>query len=303
MAETLKVDLCVIGAGSGGLTVAAGASRLGASTVLIERDKMGGDCLNYGCVPSKSLLAAAAAAQAVRDGGALGVNGPNPEVDFAAVHRHVHEVMAAIAPQDSEERFEGLGVKVIRDAARFTGPTEVTAGLYRVVARRFVVASGSRPAVPDLKGLDEVPYYTNETIFDNRARPEHLTIVGGGPIGCEVAQAHQRLGARVTVVQRRRLLPRDDPELAEILKTCLRAEGVDVLEGARVVEVARHENRVAVTVEREGACRRIEGSHLLLAVGRRPAVEGLDLEVAGVRYGPKGIEVDARLRTSNRRVF
>lgn len=303
MAETLKVDLCVIGAGSGGLTVAAGASRLGASTVLIERDKMGGDCLNYGCVPSKSLLAAAAAAQAVRDGGALGVNGPNPEVDFAAVHRHVHEVMAAIAPQDSEERFEGLGVKVIRDMARFTGPREVTAGPNRIVARRFVVATGSRPAVPELEGLDEVPYHTNETIFDNRRRPDHLVVVGGGPIGCEMAQAHRRLGARVTLVQRRRLLPRDDPDLAEILKTCLRAEGVEVFEGAQGVEVARNGDGVAVTVEQDGARRRIEGSDLLLAVGRRPVVEGLNLEAAGVRYGRKGIEVDSRLRTSNRRVF
>jgi pyruvate/2-oxoglutarate dehydrogenase complex dihydrolipoamide dehydrogenase (E3) component len=195
MGNLIKTDLCVIGAGSGGLAVAAGAVQMGAEVVLIEQGKMGGDCLNYGCVPSKALIAAGKAAHTIRSAGRFGVNGHEPAIDFPAVHAHVHGVIAGIAPHDSQERFEGLGVQVIRAHARFTGPQEVEAGGARFRARRFVVATGSSPAVPPVPGLAEMPYLTNETVFDLTERPEHLIVIGGGPIGCELAQAHRRLGA------------------------------------------------------------------------------------------------------------
>jgi pyruvate/2-oxoglutarate dehydrogenase complex dihydrolipoamide dehydrogenase (E3) component len=303
MAERLKVDLCVIGAGSGGLTVAAGASQLGASVVLIERHKMGGDCLNYGCVPSKSLIAAAKAAQAQRESGRFGVRPVEPQIDFRAVHDHVHGVIAAIAPQDSEARFTGLGVRVIRASARFAGPVEVVAGDVAVEARRFVVATGSAPAVPDLPGLAEAPYMTNETVFDRTEPPRRLLVIGGGPIGLELAQAHRRLGAEVVVVAGRRALPKDDPELAAVVLTRLRREGVEILEGARAVAVRPAQGGVALEVEQAGARRSLQGSDLLVAAGRKANLDGLGLDAAGVETTPTGVKVDAGLRTTNRRIY
>lgn len=303
MSETLSVDICVIGAGSGGLTVAAGASQLGASTVLIERAKMGGDCLNYGCVPSKALLAAAHAAVAVRGAARFGVTAQPPHVDFAAVHRHVHGVIGAIAPNDSEERFTGLGVRVIRADARFVGPDKVEAGGHRIRARRFVVATGSQPFVPPIPGLDTVPFLTNETIFDLTERPAHLLVIGGGPIGCELAQAHRQLGSAVTVLEMASILPKDDPELVELLRTRLKADGIDMHEGAKVVRVERRGEGAAVVLERDGVEQTVEGSHLLVAVGRRANLRGLGLEAAGIEHKPQGVKVDAGLRTTNRRVY
>lgn len=304
MAQTLNVDLCVIGAGSGGLTVAAGAAQLGAETVLIEKGRMGGDCLNTGCVPSKSLLAAGRAAEAIRQARRYGVNGASPRVDFRAVHDHVHGVIAAIAPHDSQDRFEGLGVKVIREPARFTGPAQLIAGETTVRARRFVIAAGSSPLVPSIPGLDAVPYLTNETVFDNTEIPAHLIVIGGGPVGAEMGQAHRHLGARVTVVEMLSLLGHDDPELVEVVRNRLGADGVELREGTKVVRVeAAAGGGVAATVEPQGGQQRIEGSHLLLAVGRQPNVDGLGLDEAGIDYDRNGITVDRRLRTSNRRVF
>lgn len=300
----IACDLCVIGAGSAGLSVAAGAAQMGADVVLIERAEMGGDCLNVGCVPSKSLLAAGRAAQAARDAGRFGVDLPEPAVDFARVHDHVHAVIAEIAPNDSEERFAGLGVRVLRADARFTGPRTVEAGGGRdgttVAARRFVVATGSRPAVPPIPGIDEVPFHTNETVFGRRAAPGHLLVIGGGPIGMEMAQAHRRLGAAVTVVEAATILPRDDRELVAVLRGRLQAEGIRLLEGTEVVRAERTGGGVALTL-RGGE--RVEGTDLLVAAGRRPNVEGLGLDEAGIERSPRGIRVDARLRTTNRRVF
>ena len=303
MARELKVDICVIGAGSGGLSVAAGASQMGAETALIEGGAMGGDCLNTGCVPSKALLAAGHVAERIRRAGRFGVNGVEPAVDFAAVHDHVHDVIAGIAPHDSVERFEGLGVRVIQEYGRFTGPDRVQAGDTEVRARRFVVATGSRPLVPPIPGLDATPFLTNETVFGLTEAPEHLMIVGGGPIGAELAQAFRRLGARVTIIEMFTLMANDDPELVDVVRTRLRAEGVDLLEGAKVVRVEGRGNAVAVVAEADGAERRIEGSHLLIAAGRAANVESLGLEAAGIAYTPRGIEVDAGLRSSNRRVY
>ncbi|HEX5796210.1 MAG TPA: mercuric reductase [Geminicoccaceae bacterium] len=303
MAGPITTDLCVIGGGSGGLAVAAGAVQMGAAVVLVEKGKMGGDCLNYGCVPSKSLIAAGKAAQAVRTAGRFGVNGHEPAIDFLAVHDHVKGVIAAIAPHDSEERFARLGVTVLRAPARFVGPREIEVAGQRVRARRFVVATGSSPAVPPVPGLAEAPYLTNETIFDLTERPEHLIVLGGGPIGCELAQAHRRLGAKVTVLELFAILPKDDPAAVEVVRGQLRKEGIELREHVEVTGVERDGNGVAVTITEAGTRQRIAGSHLLVAAGRRPNVEGLGLEAAGVEYGPKGIAVDARLRTSNKRIY
>lgn len=300
MSDRLTTDICVIGAGSGGLTVAYVAAHLGAETVLIEKGEMGGDCLNTGCVPSKALLAAAHAAAAVRGGPAFGIGPGTPEIDGARVYAHVRETIEAIAPNDSVSRYEGFGVRVIRAAARFTGHREIEAGGHRIRARRFVIATGSAPAVPPIEGLDRVPYLTNETIFGLGRLPEHLVIVGAGPIGVEMAQAHARLGARVTVLEQDVLLPRDDPELADVVRQALRADGVDLREYARVARVDREGESVLVELEDGG---RVTGSHLLIAAGRRPNIEGLELNAAGIAHDRGGIAVDARMRTTNRRVF
>ena len=303
MTEFVNTDICVIGAGSGGLSVAAGAVQMGASTVLIEKAKMGGDCLNYGCVPSKSLLAAARAADAIRRSDRFGVNGHEPDVDFARVHDHVHGVIGAIAPHDSQERFEGLGVEVIRESCRFIGPNEIAAGNHRIRAKRFVVATGSSPLVPEIPGLADVPYFTNETIFDNTERPDHLLVIGGGPIALEMAQAHRLLGAQVTVLQRSRILRKDDPELVEVVRRRFNADGIELLEGIRIRGLERAHNGVAIVIEQDGAQRRIKGTHLLVAAGRRPNINGLGLDGAGIDYSERGIAVDRRLRTTNKRVF
>ncbi len=303
MKRTIHADLCIIGAGSGGLSVAAGAAQMGARTVLIEAHKMGGDCLNTGCVPSKALLAAGHAAEAVRNAGEFGINGHEPAIRFQDVHDHVHGVIAAIAPHDSVERFSGLGVTVIQARGRFSGPESVEADDTIVKARRFVVATGSSPSVPPIPGLKDTPHFTNESIFDNTAAPSHMIVIGAGPIGCEMAQAHRRLGAKVTILDKGPMLPNDDPELTAVVKSHLLAEGIDIFEGVNIERIARQGNGVAVTVGLDGARRIIDGSHIMVATGRKPNVNGLNLEAAGIKYSPKGIEVDARLRTTNKRVF
>ncbi|HEY6335750.1 MAG TPA: FAD-dependent oxidoreductase [Alphaproteobacteria bacterium] len=303
MAQTLEVDICVLGAGSGGLVVAAAAGLLGRPVALIERGRMGGDCLNYGCVPSKSLIAAARMAALGRKAGHFGVHYGAPAIDFHEVHDHVQGVIAAIAPHDSQERFEGMGCKVIRAEGRFVSPTEVEAGGMRIRARRFVIATGSSPAVPHIDGLADVPYLTNETIFDLTERPDHLIIVGGGPIGIELAQAERRLGAEVSVIELYSILANDDPEAVDIVRQAVRRDGVTLHERTKLLRVERDGAGVAVTIEKDGGTSRVAGSHLLLAAGRRANTAGLGLEAAGIAHTAKGITVDRRLRTSNKRIF
>ena len=303
MTTALKVDLAIIGGGSGGLSVAAGAAQLGAKVVLVEKHKMGGDCLNYGCVPSKALIAAGHAAQTIRDGAMFGVNGHEPAIDFMKVNAHVHGVIAAIAPNDSVERFSKLGVNVIKAPARFVSPSVIEAGGQEIEARRFVIATGSSAFVPPVPGLETVPYLTNQTVFDLTEAPEHLIVIGGGPIGLELAQAHRRLGCKVTVIEAFSIMPKDDPEAVAVVRSRLIAEGVEIIEGAKVESVAKDGNRIAVTAKRPDVALRILGTHLLVAAGRRPNVKGLGLDAAGIAFSPKGIDVDHRLRTSNKRVF
>lgn len=299
MSADLTPDICVIGAGSGGLSVAAGAAAFGVPVVLIEKARMGGDCLNTGCVPSKALIAAAKHAHAVRTAARFGIVAGPPVVDAEAVFRHVHGAIATIAPHDSVERFEGLGVTVIRDAARFVDPDTVEAGGRRIRARRFVLATGSRAALPPIPGLPGTPHLTNESVFDLTALPSRLIVLGGGPIGCELAQAFARLGCAVEIVQSGTILPKDDPEAVAVVRAALQRDGVQLHENTKAISVEETPAGIRVTT----ADRVIEGSRLLVAAGRTAVVDGLGLDAAGVATGPRGVVVDRSLRTTNRRVY
>ena len=304
MAELLKPDICVIGAGAGGLSVAAAAAAFGVPVVLVEKGKMGGECLNTGCVPSKSLIAAAQHARAITESSAFGVSAAHAAIDFGHVHAHVHGVIAAIAPNDSKERFTGLGVRVIEGAARFKNRRTVAVGEeIEIKARRFVIATGSLPALPPIPGLEAVPHLTNETIFDLTTCPEHLVIIGAGPVGLELAQAFRRLGAEVTVLEAAAPLAREDPECAAIVLDQLAREGVSVRIGVAVARIEQAESKLHAVLGGANGEETIVGSHLLVATGRRPNVEGLALEAARIRVGTRGIVVDKRLRTTNRRVY
>ncbi|MCB9962047.1 MAG: FAD-dependent oxidoreductase [Hyphomonas sp.] len=304
MTDTYKADLCVIGAGSGGLSAAAGAAMLGLSVVLYEKHEMGGDCLNYGCVPSKALLSCARAAAHVREAGKYGISASAATADWTAVKAHVAGAIAAIAPVDSQERFEGLGVTVIREAARFADAKTIVSDSTRTHARRIVIATGSRAFVPPIEGLKEVPYLTNETIFTLPDFPSHLVILGGGPIGLEMAQAFRRLGAEVTVIEMGRALARADAAHAAIAIESLREEGITLLEQHKAVRVTQEGGRIRVQTENGAGAPVIEGSHLLVAVGRRAVLDGLDLDKGGVEADHKGIVVGDTLRSrSNPRVW
>lgn len=298
--DRVRADLAIIGAGSGGLSVAAGAAQLGLKVVLFEKGEMGGDCLNYGCVPSKALIAAADAAHVAGHSTALGISASGVKVDFAAVMARVHHVIAEIAPIDSQERFEGLGVRVVREAARFRDRRVVESDSVRVTARKVVIATGSRAAVPPIPGLDAVPYLTNESIFELKACPEHLIVLGGGPIGAELGQAFRRLGAQVTLIEADAVLGREDPDAAAVVVDQLKADGVSVLAGCKAVRV---EPGPTVVVSGPDGEQRIAGSHLLIALGRQASLDGLNLDVAGVVFDRAGVKTDRSLRTSNRRVF
>lgn len=305
MVQEITCDLCIIGAGSGGLSVAAGAAQMGARVVLIEKGEMGGDCLNTGCVPSKALLAASHAAQNAKRAGRFGVKTGKVSANAKKVFAHVQGVIKGIAPHDSQERFEALGVTVIRAAAKFSGPDQVVAGDMSVRAKYFVVATGSHPFVPPVDGLAALNPLTNETVFNLGVIPEHLIVVGGGPIGCEMAQAFRGLGSEVTVLEMGTILPQDDVDAVEVVRTRLLEDGVVLHEGARVVRAGGSVEAPEITVEdAEGREHTITGSHVLVSAGRRANVMDLGLERAGVDFSPVGVEVDQRLRAvSNRRIF
>ncbi len=287
MTETHRCDLCVIGAGSGGLSLAAGASQMGASVVLVERAQMGGECLHTGCVPSKALLAAAARGES-----------------FTDAYAHVRRAIDAIAPHDSRERFEGLGVRVIAGEARFAGPRRIIAGETEICARRFVIATGSKPVLPPLPGLADIPALTNETLFTEQPAPRHLLILGGGPVGVEMAQAFRSLGSEVSLVEEGKILPRDDAELVAVMRDRLVTEGVALHEQCRAIGVERVGRDIRLGCQAAaGGEVALTGSHLLIAAGRKANIDALDLDAAGVAAGDGAIKLDARLRTSNKRIF
>ncbi|MFZ4121103.1 MAG: dihydrolipoyl dehydrogenase family protein [Caulobacterales bacterium] len=299
--KLIKPDVCVIGAGSGGLSVAAGAAQMGLSVVLFEKAEMGGDCLNFGCVPSKALISAGKAAQAARTSARFGIANHEPLIHWAGVKTHVQGVIATIAPVDSQERFEKLGCTVIREHAKFTDPNTVESPSARVRARRIVIATGSRAVVPRIPGLDQTPYLTNETIFSIQDQPRHLIILGAGPIGIELGQAFRRLGSQVTILEAGRALAKAEPEAASVAIQALRAEGVTILENTKATAVSGQAGAISVATDTGQA---VAGTHLLVAVGRSPVLEGLDLEAGRVSHDAKGVHTKPTLRSvSNPRVW
>ena len=277
---------------------------IGARRDLSEKGEMGGDCLNYGCVPSKALLTAASVAQTIRKSSAYGIHTDNISIDYGAAMDHVRRAIDTIAPHDSQERFEKLGCIVIREHAKFTGPRQVTAGDSVIDAKFVIVATGSSAFAPPIPGLDTVDYLTNESLFENRTQPSHLLVIGGGPIGVEMAQAHQRLGSKVTLIEAApSIMGNDDPELVDVVREQLTDEGVTILENAKAVNIQKTAGgEIELTLE-GGTVPTVSGSHLLMAAGRRANVDGLDLEKAGVKTNRYGIEVNDFLQTSNSRVY
>ncbi len=293
-------DLAIIGGGSAGLSLAAAAAQFGEKVVLFEKSEMGGDCLNSGCVPSKSLIAAAKYAHAQRTSAPFGIAAVTPVVDYAKVMDHVSSVIAKIAPHDSVERFEGLGVHVVKAHAKFISAQILEAEGKTYQARKIVIATGSRAAIPPIPGLKDVPFLTNETLFKNRVLPKHLIIIGGGPIGMEMAQAHRRLGCDVTVLEAAKVLSKDDLDLAKIVIDSLMDDGISIRENTAITNVKMNKLNFQIFL---ASGEMIEGSHLLVAAGRAPNIEGLNLEAGGIAYTKRGITVDKGLRTTNRNVY
>ena len=301
--QTIQCDIAIIGAGAGGLSVAAGASQLGVKVVLIEGEKMGGECLNAGCVPSKSLLAAAKAQWQAKHSAHFGIDGASVKTNFKDVMQHVRSVIDKIAEHDSVERFESLGVQVILSPGKFVNRNTVQAGIYQIHAKRFVIATGSSPFVPPIAGLEQVAYLTNENIFELIEQPKHLIVIGGGPIGCELAQAFVMLGSQVTMLVGNKILPKDEPDCAMIVKEQLQATGITIHEGIKVNAAETNNDGITFTCEKDKTSFTVNGSHVLIATGRVANVKSLDLKKAGIDYSPKGIVVDNKLRTSNKKIF
>ncbi len=301
--DQVSADLCIIGAGPGGLALAVGAAAYGQNVVLIEKHKMGGTSLNYGSMPAVALQASAARAHAFRAAGPFGIAPLEPAVDRSAVAAQIADIVATSTPNAAVERLAGLGVRVIQAAARFIDPKTLSAGEQRITARRFVVATGSSPALPEISGLANIRYETTDTIFALASPIDHLAVIGAGAAGVELAQAHRRLGARVTLIDKASVLGRFDPELAAVIKARLIAEGIVILEGTEVLGVDGPPGRLRLDTRTNGASSKIEASHLLVACGRRPSIAGIGLETAKIATTADGIKVNKWLRTSNRRVY
>jgi len=298
--ERIKADLAIIGAGAAGLVTASGAAQLGRKVVLFEAGEMGGDCLNYGCVPSKAILTAAHKVHAIREASKHGIHVGEPSVDFARVRETIQQAITTIEPNDSQERFEGFGVRVVREYARFVTEDTVASDSVEVKAKRIVVATGTRAFIPPVEGLADAPYLTNETIWSLETLPDHLIVMGGGPIGMELGQAFRRLGSKVTVIEAGEPLSRFESEHAALVTDQLMADGVILHTGKSAARVQTDDAGITVALS-DGDV--VSGSHLLVATGRKPVLDGLDLDVAGVETDARGIVCDDRLRTSNRRVL
>jgi len=304
-----EYDLGILGGGAAGLTAAAGAAQFGAKTILIEKaGKLGGDCLHFGCVPSKTLIRSAGIWSLVRRAKEFGLPEVElPPVNLAAVMDRVRSVIDTIQEHDSPERFCRLGAAVRFGEPRFVDDRTVSVDGTRLTARAWIIATGSSPSLPPVEGLEEVPYWTNETVFSQKELPRRLMVLGGGPIGVEMAQAFQRLGSQVTVIEfADRILGAEDPDIAGILKTRLEAEGVKILTGTKALKAAALGSSVILrvaSVKGEGESWTIEGDVLLVAAGRKPNVEGLDLSAAGVEFSPRGVPADGRMRTNVPHVY
>ncbi|MCM2256368.1 MAG: mercuric reductase [Vicinamibacteria bacterium] len=298
-------NLVVVGAGTAGLVAAAGAAGLGARVALVERDLMGGDCLNVGCVPSKALLRAARAIAEVKAAGLFGIEGVDGAVvDFPKVMERLRRLRADIAPHDSAERFRSLGIDVFLGDGRFTGRDRVEVAGRTLRFRRALIATGGRAKAPDLPGLAASRALTNETVFSLTALPRRLLVIGGGPIGCELAQAFARFGSQVTLVQSAaQVLDREDPEAAALVAAALRQDGVELVTGAAVQAVSRDASGCHVKVKTAAGEQALHAEEVLVAVGRAPNIEDLGLEAAGVAHAPTGVTVDDFLRTTNPAIY
>lgn len=301
-----EYDLVIVGGGSGGLVVASAAAQLKAKVALVERDRLGGDCLWYGCVPSKSLIQASRVAYEIKQASRYGIYCDSPQIDFAKAADSVRGVIAAIQPNDSPERFASLGVEVIFGSGKFTDRQTFEVNGRRLKARAFVIATGSKPAIPAIPGLQEAGYLTNEQVFSLQQRPTSVSVIGGGPIGCELGQAFSRLGSQVTIIASSdRLLPKEDPEAAQVVQNQFESEGIRVLTTARAERVELSDSKKYVWA----AGQKIAVDEILVAAGRQPNVESLNLEAAGVEMhqksesGKRGIRVNAKLQTTNPRIY
>ncbi|MBI1370006.1 MAG: FAD-containing oxidoreductase [Planctomycetes bacterium] len=293
-------DMLVIGAGTAGLVTAIACRGFGKRVALIERHLMGGDCLNVGCVPSKALIRAARAAAEVRDAEKLGVKISGYAVDFPAVMERMRKLRAEIAPHDGAKRFASLGIDVFLGDAKFEGPDSVSVGGTTLEFHKACIATGGRPAAPDMPGLASAGYLTNETIFTLTELPARLAVIGAGPIGCEMAQAFARFGSQVTLITTDHgVLPHEEPAASAIVRASLHRDGVTIHEGGRHARIETHGPTKRIVL----GSNVIDVDAILLAAGRRPNVEGLGLERAGVDYDPRGVKVDDHLRTTNRRIF
>lgn len=301
--QILTPDICIIGAGPGGLAAASLAASFGVTVVLVEKHLMGGNSLHYGCIPSKALLTAAKRVHDIRESPKFGIKVSDVVVDHKHIASQLQAAIAAMAPNVTIERYNGLGVNVVKGEARFIDKDTVSVGETEIKARRFIIATGSFPFIPPVPGLDRIPYFTNETIFTNTHRFAHMLVLGGGSNAVELAQAHRRLGSEVTIIEPDRLLSRDDPELRDHLVKVLRSEGIRVLENARLDRVEPFGANIQVVFAIQDKTYSVEGTGLLVAIGRRPAIDRLNLEIAGIKFSETGILVNSGLKTSNAKVY
>ena len=298
--KELNADICIIGGGAAGLSMAAGAAQMGAKTVLFEAGKLGGDCLNYGCIPSKTLIANAKTAFQASDSRKQGVlTSKKPDINFEEIKQDISNVINKIAPHDSKERFEALGVSVFEESAWFTGRRQISSDTVKVNFRYAVIATGTRPFIPDIKGISDTPYFTNESIFSLTKLPDHLIILGGGAIGIELAQAFTRLGSKVSIIEENFVLHNQDEEFKASIWHLLKMEGVSIYEQSFPKKIAAIGGRISVHTNQHV----ITGTHLLIATGRIPSTTKLKLENAGIATQNGLIKTNQHLRTDNKRIY
>lgn len=304
MSEHIQVDICVIGAGAAGLAVASGTSQMGAKTIVIESDNFGGGSLYRNCIPSKAIIASSQVAEIIKNASKFGIQNTKSVVDHEAIQKHIQRVIKHITPNASKERHEGMGIQVITGSAEFISSDEVKANDQIIKAKKFVIATGSSPAIPPYPGLTNIDYLTNETVFFHKPFPQHLIILGGNANGIEIAQAFARLGTKVTILEMFTILNKCDPEMVNILRKRLLHEGIEVREKIRIHEIKKDFSGIQVVLDNgDEKQEKISGSDLYVAAGRKPNVDGLNLDAADIEANVRGIIVDRRMRTTNKNIF